>query len=360
MSIPAFLLFLVGLGLLVGGAELLVRGASRLAFAAGISPLVIGLTVVSYGTSAPELAVAVQSAWSSQPQLGLGNVIGSNIFNILFVLGLSAAITPLVVSQQLVRLDIPLMVGLSILVLIMGLDGQIGRIDGILLTGGAIVYTVWLLRSGNRDRSGGDVTGTKRRMFPLSMLFVVLGFALLVLGSEWLVDGASVLARSFGVSELVIGLTIVAVGTSLPEVATSLLASIRKERDIAAGNVVGSNIFNILFVLGLAAALSPSGIPVPPEAIEFDLPIMIAVAVVCLPVVLAKRKVARWEGILFLGYYLAFTVYLLLEALSHEFLEVFSMLMVCVVAPLTIVTLLVVNYRALKVRRLEATKEHPG
>ncbi|MGB6649313.1 MAG: sodium:calcium antiporter, partial [Bacteroidota bacterium] len=148
--------------------------------------------------------------------------------------------------------------------------------------------------------------------------------------------------------------------TSLPEVATSLLASIRKERDIAVGNVVGSNIFNILFVLGLAAALSPSGIPVPPEAIEFDLPIMIAVAVICLPVVLSKRRVARWEGILFLGYYLAFTVYLLLEALNHEFLEIFGTLMLCVVAPLTIVTLLLVNYRALKVRRSEATKEHPG
>jgi cation:H+ antiporter len=360
MSIPAFLLFLVGLGLLVGGAELLVRGASRLAFAAGISPLIIGLTVVSYGTSAPELAVAVQSAWSSQAQLGLGNIIGSNIFNILFVLALPATITPLVVSHQLIRLDIPLMVGLSILVLIMGLDGQIGRIDGILLTGGAILYTVWLLRTGKKDKSAGDITGTKRRQFPLSVLFVVIGFALLILGSDWLVDGASVLARSFGVSELVIGLTIVAVGTSLPEVATSLFASIRKERDIAAGNVVGSNIFNILFVLGLAAALSPSGIPVPPEAIEIDLPIMIAVAVICLPVVFAKRRVARWEGILFLGYYLAFTVYLLLEALSHEFLEAFSMLMVYVVAPLTIATLLIVNYRALKVRRSETTREHPG
>jgi len=359
MSIPAFLLFLAGLGLLVGGAELLVRGASRLAFAAGISPLIVGLTIVSYGTSSPELAVAVQSAWASQPQLGLGNIIGSNIFNVLFVLGLSAAITPLIVSRQLIRLDIPLMVGLSILVLIMGLDGQIGRIDGILLTGGAIFYTIWLLRGvrGSKDAGGG--ANRKRSLFPLSILSVLLGFALLILGSDWLVDGASMLARRFGVSELVIGLTIVAVGTSLPEVATSLLASIRKERDIAVGNVVGSNIFNILFVLGLAAALSPSGIPVPPEVIEFDLPVMIVVAVACLPVVFPKRKITRWEGMLFFGYYLAFTIYLILEVTGHEFLDAFSTLMLYVVAPLTVVTLFVANYRALKARP-ETTEENPG
>jgi cation:H+ antiporter len=359
MSIPAFLIFLAGLGLLVGGAELLVRGASRLAFAAGISPLVVGLTIVSYGTSAPELAVAVQSAWSSQAQLGLGNVIGSNIFNILFVLGLSAAITPLVVSHQLIRLDIPLMVGLSVLVLIMGLDGQIGRVDGVILAAGAIIYTWWLLRSGRRERSSEEGTTRKRYVFPLSILFVAIGFALLILGSDWLVEGASILARKFGVSELVIGLTIVAIGTSLPEVATSVLASVRKERDIAVGNVVGSNIFNILFVLGLAAALSPSGIPVPPEVIEFDLPVMIAVAVVCLPVVFAKRKFARWEGILFFGYYLAFTVYLLLEALDHEYLEMFSKLMLYAVAPMTIVALFFSNLRALRART-NTTRKHTG
>ena len=155
MSIPAFLLFLAGLGLLIGGAEFLVRGATRMAVAAGIPPVVVGLTVVSYGTSSPELAVAVQSAWSSQTQLGLGNIIGSNIFNVLFVLGLSAAITPLVVSRRLVRLDVPVMVGLSFLVLLMGLDGEIGRLDGIVLTIGAIVYTAWLLRSGRKENKGG-------------------------------------------------------------------------------------------------------------------------------------------------------------------------------------------------------------
>jgi cation:H+ antiporter len=359
MSIPAFLFFLAGLGLLIGGAEFLVRGATRMAVAAGISPVIVGLTVVSYGTSSPELAVAVQSAWSSQGQLGLGNIIGSNIFNVLFVLGISAAITPLVVSRRLVRLDVPLMVGLSFLVLLMGLDGEIGRFDGIVLTLGAIVYTVWLLVSDRKGDKGGNASRQSGRLLPVSLLSVLLGIVLLIIGSDWLVDGASVMARNFGVSELVIGLTIVAVGTSLPEVATSVLASIRKERDIAVGNIVGSNIFNILFVLGLAAALSPSGIPVPTDVIRFDLPVMIAVAVACLPVFFSKRRISRWEGILFFGYYIAFTAYLVLEALEHQSLGTFSDIMLYCVVPATIVTLLIVSYRAVMSER-ETTKSHPG
>ncbi|MCK5573858.1 MAG: calcium/sodium antiporter [Bacteroidetes bacterium] len=359
MSIPAFLLFLAGLGLLIGGAEFLVRGATRMAVAAGIPPVVVGLTVVSYGTSSPELAVAVQSAWSSQTQLGLGNIIGSNIFNVLFVLGLSAAITPLVVSRRLVRLDVPVMVGLSFLVLLMGLDGEIGRLDGIVLTIGAIVYTAWLLRSGRKENKGGGTSRQRRRLLPVPILSVLLGVVLLVIGSDWLVDGASVLARNLGISELVIGLTIVAVGTSLPEVVTSVLASIRKERDIAVGNVVGSNIFNILLVLGLAATLSPSGIPVPPDVISFDLPVMIAVAVACLPVFFSKHRISRWEGILFFGYYIAFTAYLVLEVMEHQSQETFSDIMLYFVVPITIVTLIIVSYRSVMSAR-ETTKSHPG
>ena len=251
------------------------------------------------------------------------------------------------------------MVGLSFLVLLMGLDGEIGRLDGIVLTIGAIVYTAWLLRSGRKENKGGGTSRQRRRLLPVPILSVLLGVVLLVIGSDWLVDGASVLARNLGISELVIGLTIVAVGTSLPEVVTSVLASIRKERDIAVGNVVGSNIFNILLVLGLAATLSPSGIPVPPDVISFDLPVMIAVAVACLPVFFSKHRISRWEGILFFGYYIAFTAYLVLEVMEHQSQETFSDIMLYFVVPITIVTLIIVSYRSVMSAR-ETTKSHPG
>lgn len=267
-----------GLAVLIAGAEMLVRGASRLAAAVGISPLVIGLTVVAFGTSSPEMAVSVQSALSGQAgaNIAMGNVIGSNIFNVLLILGLSAAIAPLIVAQQLVRLDVPIMIGVSVLVLLLALDGAIGRLDGLLLFAGVIAYTAFAIYQGRREskvveaeyaqefsakpRGAGQVL--------LNIAFVVVGLGLLVLGSNWFVDAAIAIARVLGVSELVIGLTIVAAGTSMPEVATSVMASLKGERDIAVGNVVGSNLFNLLAVLGLSALVAPAGVEVAPAALE--------------------------------------------------------------------------------------------
>jgi cation:H+ antiporter len=351
MSAMTVVLFGAGLGLLVLGAEWLVKGASRLAAALGISPLVIGLTVVAYGTSAPEMAVSVKSALAGQGDLALGNVVGSNVFNVLFILGASAIVAPLAVSSQLVRLDVPVMIGLSILTLLLAGDGSIGRLDGAILFAGAVAYTVFQIRQSRREPAAvrdeyAQEYGPGRSSTAANLAFVVAGLGLLVLGSRWLVSGAVAFAQSLGVSELVIGLTIVAAGTSLPEVATSILATVRGERDIAVGNVVGSNIFNVLAVLGLSALASPAGLPAPAALVRFDLPVMIAVALACLPIFASGARIARWEGALFLCYYIAYTAYLVLAARQHDALPAFSAVMEAFVLPLTAVTLAVVGWRA--------------
>lgn len=356
------LFFITGFPLLIFGAELLVRGASRVAVAAGISPLVVGLTVVAYGTSAPELAVSVQSSYTGAVDIAVGNVVGSNIANVLLILGLSAAIAPLIVAAQLVQKDVPLMIGLSLLVWFMAWNGVIDRLEGLILFIGAIAYTVFAIWQSRKETKAiqqefeqeyGLQREKKGPHYLLIQLgLVVVGVGLLVLGANWLVNGAVAIAQFFGISQLIIGLTVVAVGTSLPELATSVVASIRGERDIAVGNVVGSNIFNILTVLGLSSALAPEGIPVSVSAINFDIPIMIAVAIACLPIFFTRHLIARWEGFLFLGYYLAYTIYLVLQAAQPHTIPLFNTMMLFVL-PLTFITLLVSLIRAI---RLNASK----
>ncbi len=351
---------LVGLGfglvLLVFGAELLVQGASRLAIAWGLSPLIIGLTIVAYGTSAPELAVSVQASWAGEAGLSIGNVVGSNIFNGLMILGISSVITPLVVAQQLIRLDVPIMIGLSLAVLILGRDGSLNRWEGILLTLGAITYTLFLFKQGNQEDqevqdeyAQDEITWLDQLPLPswlINWLLVMVGIGALVWGSQWLITGAVAIAEYLGLSRLVIGLTIVAAGTSLPELATSVMASIRGKRDIAVGNVIGSNIFNILAVLGISSSVSPNGIVVSDAAIHFDIPVMIAVAVACLPIFFTGNLIERWEGLMFLAYYAAYTTYLVLDATRHEGLTLFSAVLALFVIPLTVITLATVTWRS--------------
>ncbi len=315
-------LLITGLVLLVLGAELLVRSASRLAAAVGISPLVIGLTVVAFGTSAPEMSVSTVASLTGQTNLAVGNVIGSNIFNVLCILGLSALITPLTVSQQLIRLDVPLMIAVSGVVILFSLNGSISRTEGFLLFSGIIIYTVLVIRHSRReDRKILNENSRPKTARALSVSrllidgsWILAGLGLLILGSKWLVAGATAIAQQLGVSDLVIGLTIVAAGTSMPELATSLVASIRGERDIAVGNVIGSNLFNLLAVLGLAGIVSPDGIAVLPQSLKLDLPVMLLTAVACLPVFFTGGRISRKEGALFLGGYLAYTAWLILSA----------------------------------------------
>ncbi|QSP94636.1 calcium/sodium antiporter [Marinobacter salinisoli] len=346
-------LFCIGLVFLIVGAEALVRGASRLAAVLGISPLVIGLTVVAFGTSSPELAVSVKSALSDQASLAMGNVVGSNIFNVLFILGLSALIVPLVVSQQLIRLDVPLMIALSVAVLLLSLDGNLSRMDGILLVTGLIIYIGFLIYQSRKTSAGITGNGSDHLApdhqtsvnWPKNLGLVVGGLVLLVIGSRWLVESAVAFAQYLGVSELVVGLTIVAAGTSLPEVVTSVIAAIRGERDIAVGNVVGSNIFNLMGVLGLAGIVAPAGIEVSTAVIGFDLPVMIAVALACLPIFFTGATISRQEGLVLLAYYVAYTLYLILAASHHDALPRFSAVMLYFVLPITALTLTLIALR---------------
>lgn len=358
------LLFLAGTALLIAGAEALVRGASRLAVAMGISPLVIGLTIVSFGTSSPELAISLQAGVSGSSDIALGNVVGSNIFNVLFILGLSALVAPLVVAQRLVRLDVPLMIAVSLVLMLLALDGSISRLDGALLLGGIVAYCVMVVRQSLKEsvqvraeyekEFGQRPTGAVHWIVNLAL--VVVGLGMLALGSRWLVNGAVAVAEALGVSQLVIALTIVAAGTSLPEVATSVVAALRGERDIAVGNVVGSNLFNLLAILGAAGMIAPDGIDVARAALRFDIPVMIAASIACLPIFFTGFRISRWEGALFLAYYGAYTLYLILEAAQHDALPAFSVVMGFFVLPLTAITLAVLAFRTFRNRAAQAPR----
>jgi len=352
----ALLLFGVGLALLIAGAELLVRGASRLASGLGVAPLVVGLTVVAWGTSAPELAVNIQSTVEGVPGVALGNVLGSNIFNVLFVLGLSAVVAPLVVARQIVRRDVPLMIAVSLLFLLLALDGEIERLDGTILLSGLALYTGWSIWMARREsapatddaRRANPQSRRSHGSAPFNVLLILAGLGVLAFGSRWLVEGSVAVAVALGVGKLVVGLTIVAAGTSLPEAATSIVAGLRGERDIAVGNIIGSNIFNILGVLGVTAVIARPSISVPDAALRFDVPVMIAVAVACLPIAVTGHRIARWEGALFLAYYLAFLAYVVLDATQHDALPGYLTFMRLFAIPITVVTLLVVSVRAYK------------
>ena len=354
-------MFVLGLATLVAGAQIMVRGSSKLALSFGISPLVVGLTVVAFGTSAPELAVSVRSSWGGQVDIALGNVVGSNIFNVLFILGLSALMAPLLVAPQLIRQEVPLMIAASLLAFGLAFDGGIGRADGALMFGLLLAYTVFLIRQSRRESKAtqdeyaqefaAPVAAAWDRHWGMQLALIVAGLVLLVVGANWLVEAAVGFARSLGLSEMVIGLTIVAAGTSLPEVATSLVATLRGERDIAVGNVIGSNTFNLLGVLGLSSLVAPQALAVAPAMLSFDLPVMIGVALACLPIFFTGHVIARWEGVLFLFYYAAYTAYLLLAAQRHDLLDSYGTAMATVVLPLTVVTLAVFAARHWRARR---------
>ena len=352
----SFVWMAIGVVLLTFGAELLVRGAVRLAAAVGLSPLIIGLTVVAFGTGAPELAVSLKAALSGQADIALGNVVGSNMLNVLFVLGISALIAPLAASSQLVRLDVPVMIGVSALTWLMAANGMIDRLDGFILASGLVGYTLLLVYMGRRSpvaEQAPDLGEEPAKKTPWSLIQLVIGLALLVLGARWFVDGATDLARMLGVSELMIGLTIVAMGTSLPEVATSIVASLRGQRDMAVGNVVGSNIFNILGVLGLTASVSESGVSVAPEAWRFDIPIMTAVAFMCLPIFFTGGRISRLEGALLLGYYTAYIIFLVLAATSHAAIDLYSNALVWFILPITLLAVAFSVWQAMAQRRAE-------
>lgn len=347
LTVVAVGLLVAGLGLMVVGAEWLVRGASRLAEAARVSPLAIGLTVVAYGTSAPEFAVSVGSSLSGDSDIALGNVVGSNVCNVLLILGLAAVVAPLAVSSRLVRFDAPLVLAVSLLVALLAWDGALGRGDGMILLAVAIALTTFQLAMSRREQPETSVAveGASSQSIATSAGLVAVGLAMLVAGSQWFVQGAVSVAQAWGVSHLVIGLTVVAVGTSMPELVTSVVASLRGERDIAVGNVIGSNLFNLTAVLGGAAAAAPDGVPIADAALRFDLPVMIGTAVLCLPIFFTDQRVDRKEGALLLGYYAAYVAYLVLKAGRHAAAPALGDALRWFVIPMTVLVLLTLSVR---------------
>ncbi len=346
----------IGVPLLMVGAEWLVRHASRLALAIGVSALVVGLTVVAYGTSAPELAVTVFAALRGDNDLAIGNVFGSNIANILLVLGLAAVLGPLTVNDRAVHVNIGVMILVTVLLTVLIMDSRLSHIDGAILFTVAIVYTIVAILFSRRSRvarakilpESESVTVTVGQS-AVSVIFIVMGVALLIMGARLMVTGASTLAEWLGISPLVIGLTIVAVGTSLPELATSCWAAVRGHRDIAVGNAVGSNIINIVGILGITGLSAPAGVVVDSDAICFDLPVMVAVAVASLPVLLIGHKLTRWEGTLFLMYYGAYVVGLYARAVGW-FPSSQLAWYLAGVSPIVVVTLSVLAHRLLLLR----------
>jgi cation:H+ antiporter len=358
VSVLTFVLLAVGFLALIAGGEVLVRGASGLARSLGLSPLVIGLTVVSFATSAPELAVTLDASLSGRPGLAVGNVVGSNIVNVLLVLGFSALFLPLAVRSAVTKRDVPVMIALSVLLLVLALDGSVSQLDGVVLVLLLLAYVAYSVRAGRRhykedraDEESGADEGVKPHRPWVDAILVLAGVALLVVGARSLVTSATEIATALGLSELIIGLTVVAIGTSLPELATSVVAAARGERELAVGNVVGSNIFNIGAVMGIVATVSPGGVPVEPSAVNFDLPVMVAVAVALLPIAFTGYGIARWEGGLFVAYYAAYTLFLLLDATTHDALPEYSALMLTFVVPLTALTLMLLAVYELGVRK---------
>jgi cation:H+ antiporter len=308
------LLLLLGLILLFIGAEALIRGSSALALRFGISPLVVGLTVVAFGTSSPELVVSINSSLKGNGGIALGNILGSNICNIALILGTSALIKPLIVQAQVVKREIPIMIGVSVLLFILSLNNEISRLEGFIFFAGIIVYIIISIYLSKKEKNS-EVKKEFEESIPnqggnlwKSVLFVIAGLGLLAVGAKIFVDGAVAAAERMGVSQVVIGLTVVAIGTSLPELITSVVAAFKNEADIAIGNIVGSNVFNILSILGVTAIISPVSTS---DAGLIDFSLMLLTAILLLPLSWSGYKLSRWEGGFFFAGYIVYMLYLL-------------------------------------------------
>ena len=358
----AVITFVVGVAGLVLAANLVVSGSSELGLRLGLSPTVVGLTIVAAGTSAPELAVVGQAVANGDTELAVGSIIGSNIANVLLVLGVVASIGAVRVESRVVRIDVPVMIAASLLLLLVSLDSSIAQFEAAVLFLGILVFTLWTIRSTRSPRlphppSAGDGSGEDGERPPgyshpaVLVGKLVVGVAGLALSARLVVSGASSIATSLGIPELIVGLTVVAIGTSAPEIITTVVAAAKGQAELAVGNAVGSNIYNILFVLGAVGVFTPAGIAVSSEAVALDLPVMIAAAVACVPVLVGDRVLNRWEGVMFLGYYLAYLTFLALDASEHDATDSFVLFFGWIVIPLTVITLATVMFRQLAARR---------
>jgi cation:H+ antiporter len=342
--VPAFI-FLAGLtGLLVAG-HALIDGATRIGTTIGLPPTVVGLTLVAAGTSAPELAVFYQAIRADDTELAVGSIIGSNIANVLLVLGTVASIGAIRVAQRVVRIDLPAMILASVALLLLAGDGVLDRLEGVALLAGLIVFVIAVLRNNARTQpvqsATTDDADPPRPSLIRPLVAIVAGVAGLAVAAGYVVEGAERIAIAIGVPELIVGLTVVALGTSAPEIATSLIAALRGNRQLALGNAVGSNIFNILLVLGVSGLLAPAGVAFSQDAVRLDLPILVAAAIACLPIIFWDRTLDRWEGALFVVFYLAYLAFLVLDGTDRLVADPLAVAIGVFVAPLGALTLLV-------------------
>lgn len=327
----AVLFLLIGLGLLTLGAELLLRAATRIALRLGVSPMVIGLTVVAVGTSLPELAVGVDAVRVGAGSLAIGNVVGTNTANILLILGLIALIRPLKLERRTLRYDLPFMVAAALILALMMANGALSWLEGAILAVGAVAYTWFVVRVARREAErvahlkGPRASVAKvpeaamsdpqaeppKRNLAVDLVMLAIGIGLTILGAGWFVDGAVSLATLLGVSEALIGLTVVAIGTSMPELVTSIVASIKGDRDVAVGNLIGSSVYNIALILGVTLLAAPGPVPVDREILIVDLPVMVGAVLLCVPVFFSNGRISRWEAGMFVTLYLGYLAFLI-------------------------------------------------
>ena len=334
-------LFLIGLILLIIVAKLFVLGATAVGQRLSLSPLIIGLTIVAFGTSSPEIAVCSLAAWRDQGAIVCGNIIGSNIFNLLFILGLISVISPIIVRRRLIYWDVPIMIFASLLFWAFSSYGRINRPEGFLLLFGAIAY-LFLAFCTLKEEEIALPKPVKGRMV-WHLFALAFGLILLAYGSSTLINGVKSLALHWQLSPLFLSLTLVAIGTSLPELFTTLVMMAKKEGEMALGSLIGSNILNLFVVGGIAAIIKP--VEVAKNAMQFDLPVLFATAVALLPIAFTGHKIARWEGFLFLGYYALYLIYLGLEATRGPLLPLFQTAFFLFIVPLTAITLLIAIFR---------------
>ncbi|MBO6792629.1 MAG: calcium/sodium antiporter [Balneolaceae bacterium] len=351
-------LFVLGLIALIAGAELFLKAVDHFGLKWGVSPLIMGLTVVAFATGAPELAISIKAAMSGSADLVLGNIIGSNIANILLILGITALIAPLNITRRVVKVDVPIVIVASATVYFLAYDGELTTTDGLILLLGLIGYSFYMFVQIKKDaneeveevfeyETTPDQLAKGAYFYIKNIGLLLIGLVMIVVGSNWMVDSAVTIATILGMSELVIGLTIVSIGTSLPEVATSLSAARKGKADIAVANVMGSNLYNILLTLGLTLIIAPNVLAVSADAIRLDLPFMVAVSIACIPIFIAGFNLTRRDGALFLIYYSTYLSYLVLDAMNSSFVPILQNSMFYVIIPGTIIYMIwrIIEYR---------------